>query len=233
MKYMGSKRRIAKEIVPILMSKHNKNSWYVEPFVGGCNMMEHIPAKKRFGSDVHEYLIAMWQGLQAGTFSPPLLVTEEEYRHIRENKEQYDPALVGYVGFNSYGGKWFGGYPRAWKEKRDYWREYYNNITEQVKNLSGVHFVHKNYNDLWIPRGSTVYCDPPYFGTTSYKDSFDHNNFWNWVRYASITSIVYVSEYTAPDDFVCVWEKEVNNTLVKDTGSKQGVEKLFIWEEIK
>lgn len=39
---------------------------------------------------------------------------------------------------------------------------------------------------------------------------------------------VFVSEYTAPDDFVCVWSKQVNNSLTKDTGSKKGVECLFI-----
>jgi DNA adenine methylase len=105
MKYMGSKRRLAKEIVPLLMSKHKQDMWYIEPFVGGCNMMEHIPAKKRFGSDSHEYLIAMWIGLRDGTFKPPTLVTEDEYKDIRENKDKYDPALVGYVGFNSYGAK--------------------------------------------------------------------------------------------------------------------------------
>jgi len=39
---------------------------------------------------------------------------------------------------------------------------------------------------------------------------------------------MFISEYTAPDDFECVWSKRVNNTLVKNTGSKKGVEKLFI-----
>lgn len=240
MKYMGSKRRLAKELVPILMAKHKKDMWYIEPFVGGCNMMEHIPAKKRFGSDSHEYLIAMWIGLRDGTFNPPTLVTEDEYKDIRENKNKYDPALVGYVGFSmSFGGKWFGGYRRDVAGQQGNIRNMEtqsrlrrDSILLQLQKLKDVRFVHKDYNSLWIPRGSTVYCDPPYFGTTKYKDDFDHDKFWNWVRFVSITSTVYVSEYTAPDDFVCLWQKEVNNTLVKDTGSKQGIEKLFIWEEL-
>jgi DNA adenine methylase len=36
-----------------------------------------------------------------------------------------------------------------------------------------------------------------------------------------------VSEYNAPEDFECLWSKEVNNSLTKDTGSKKGIEKLF------
>ncbi len=39
--------------------------------------------------------------------------------------------------------------------------------------------------------------------------------------------IIYISEYEAPNDFECIWEKQVNNTLNKDTGEKKGIEKLF------
>lgn len=35
MKYMGSKNRIAKEILPIILRDRKPNQWYVEPFVGG------------------------------------------------------------------------------------------------------------------------------------------------------------------------------------------------------
>jgi DNA adenine methylase len=40
--------------------------------------------------------------------------------------------------------------------------------------------------------------------------------------------IVFVSEYNAPKDFKCVWEKEMVSSLTKDTGSKKAIEKLFI-----
>lgn len=109
MKYMGSKNRHAKQIMPILMENHDDTKWYIEPFVGGANMIDKIPATKRFGSDYHFYLISMWQGLVSGEFIPPELITEEQYKDIRENKDNYDPALVGFVGFGcSYSGKWFG-----------------------------------------------------------------------------------------------------------------------------
>ena len=41
---------------------------------------------------------------------------------------------------------------------------------------------------------------------------------------------VFISEYNAPDDFVSVWQKEITSSLGKDTGSKKGVEKLFVHE---
>jgi len=38
---------------------------------------------------------------------------------------------------------------------------------------------------------------------------------------------VFVSEYEAPSEFKCIWCKTIFNTLVCDTGSKKGIEKLF------
>jgi DNA adenine methylase len=61
-----------------------------------------------------------------------------------------------------------------------------------------------------------------------YKDDFNHNEFWQWCRdRANEGHIVFVSEYNAPDDFECIWQKEIVSSLDKDTGSKKGMEKLF------
>ena len=44
MMYMGSKRRIAKYIVPIIreIAQQENVSSYVEPFVGGANLIDKI-----------------------------------------------------------------------------------------------------------------------------------------------------------------------------------------------
>ena len=44
MKYMGSKSRIAKDIVPIIQKCIDDNNieTYVEPFVGGANVIDKI-----------------------------------------------------------------------------------------------------------------------------------------------------------------------------------------------
>lgn len=36
MKYMGSKARYAKHILPLVLEKHTVDMLYIEPFVGGC-----------------------------------------------------------------------------------------------------------------------------------------------------------------------------------------------------
>ena len=49
MKYMGSKNRHARDIIPILMKEHTSAMLYVEPFVGGANIIDKIPADRRYG----------------------------------------------------------------------------------------------------------------------------------------------------------------------------------------
>ena len=56
MKYMGSKNRIAQEILPIMLKERGQRTW-VEPFVGGANMIDKVQGK-RIGADLNEYVIA-------------------------------------------------------------------------------------------------------------------------------------------------------------------------------
>lgn len=66
MKYMGSKSRIAKQIVPIIQSgiERDGRDSYIEPFVGGANVIDKIKCKYRVGFDINEYLIALLQHVQ-------------------------------------------------------------------------------------------------------------------------------------------------------------------------
>lgn len=98
--------------------------------------------------------------------------------------------------------------------------------------MEGVVFQNKPYYDLDLPPKSIIYCDPPYEGTSKYKvGDFDHDLFWKWVRQIHRQGhSVWVSEYNAPDDFECVFEKQLSSSLSangKSGGGKKSVEKLF------
>ena len=155
MKYMGSKARFAKEILPIILKDKKPEQWYVEPFAGGMNVICEFGGK-RIANDNNYYLIEMWKGLANG------------------NK-----------------------YP-----------------TE-------------------IPKESIIYCDIPYQGTKQYSTSkdFNHSAFWDWCREkARQGHTIFVSEYNAPADFECVWQKQAKSSLSangKIGGNKLSVEKLF------
>jgi len=225
MQYMGSKHRIAKYILPIMLKKREAEQWWVEPFVGGANMICKVEGR-RIGNDNHPYLIALLQALQHG-WVPPTEISKEMYYNIKKNSANYDKALVGFVGFLcSFGRKWWGGY--AFNNKGDNYAERGSKVlVEQAKNLGNVVFTCGNYINLEIPERSIVYCDPPYEGTTKYKDSFNHALFWQWCRdKAEIGHTVFISEYNAPQDFECVLEIK-HKTILDKNSQYPRVERLF------
>lgn len=230
MKYMGGKSKLAKYLLPIILKDRKEGQWYVEPFVGGCNMIDKVDGP-RIGNDIHKELIAMFIALQNG-WIPPDEVSEEMYKDCRNRK--YEDHIVGFVGFAcSYAAKWFGGYARGKTNKgepRNYASEGKRHLLKQKPCIDGVQFFNKQYWELDIPPNSLIYCDPPYHGTTKYCiGQFDHERFWDWcLKMGKDGHTVYISEYSMPSSFKCVWHKEVFNSLTKDTGGKIGVEKLFV-----
>lgn len=238
MKYMGSKNRLAKYLLPIILKDRGLRQYYVEPFVGGANLIDKVHGR-RLGSDINPFLIACLEMLQSDLSKLPKSKKETDEYTYKEMKEKSklpieqitkdELAIIGYYGFAlSYGGKWFGGWRRDKIGKRDYVEEAYKNAVRQSTTLKNIVFETMDYVTCEIPNNSIIYCDPPYRGTTSYKNNFDHNLFWDWCRKQRIKgNIIFISEYFAPSDFKCVWEKEIVSSLTKETGSKTGIEKLF------
>ncbi|MCC1483310.1 DNA adenine methylase [Winogradskyella immobilis] len=229
---MGSKARFAKDLLSIILKDRKPNQAYIEPFAGGMNMIDKVDGI-RIANDQHQELMAMWQALIYDAWDPPKTISEAEYKHIRTHQTEYPKHLLGYVGFNSFGGKWFSGYRRDKEGKRDYWGEHYRNITKQVPNLEGVQLSCQSYTDLEIPKNSIIYCDPPYASTTKYRDGFNHDEFWSWCREQSKAGHqVFISEYNAPEDFKCIWEKGAKTTFswhAKNLSTKESVERLFVY----
>ena len=125
MKYQGSKDKIAKYILPFIMRDRKPDQWYVEPFVGGANMIDKIHGN-RIGSDVNDYVIEALKLIRDNPQSLPKSkndANEEIYKTIRKING-YSKGLIGYYGFAlSFGGKWFGGWCRDAQHKRDYVEE--------------------------------------------------------------------------------------------------------------
>lgn len=241
MKYMGSKNRFAKELLPIILKDRKPNQWYYEPMVGGANMIDKVDGN-RFGSDINECLISMWNALAEG-WLPKEHYTREEYNDIKNYQSQYPRYIVGYVGIIcSYSGKWFGGYANDYPESRrlkngtlpNYQKESLNSLKKQIPNLKDVIFKYSSYKDLTFADNSIIYLDPPYEGTTKYKDDFNHTEFWEWCRIKIKQGHkVFISEYNAPEDFKCVWSKQAKSSLSangKIGGNKVSTEKLFTIE---
>jgi DNA adenine methylase len=231
---MGSKKRISKDILPIILRDRKLGQWYVEPFVGGGNMIENVDGN-RIGADVSEDVIAALCLIRDNPKSLPKNnkeFTEDDYKKVKNKEVVVSKGFYGYCAFAlSYGGKFWGGWSRDGKNKRDYVNEAYKNAMEQSLKLQKCILCVSSYDKLVIPRESIIYCDIPYNNSTKYKTSFDHHCFWDWCREkVKEKNKVFISEYDAPNDFECIWKKDICSSLTTETGSKKATEKLFIWK---
>ena len=112
---------------------------------------------------------------------------------------------------------------------------------QSLQSLQRLRIFQKDYRTVEIPKDSVVYCDPPYANTCERayanmqmnKRLFDHETFWEWVRTRDFP--VYVSEYTAPKDFVSILKMDKRQLMGGNHGYyKNGTghiqENLFLHE---
>lgn len=242
MKYMGSKARIVNDILPFMLD-YNYDNFY-DVFCGSCSVVQEVPIIfNRIANDKNGYLIAMWKFLTQTKLEFPTIIKKESYarwRSIYNHKKTptkeftSDDAMIGWVGFmGSYNGRFYdGGYSghevKVKNGFRDYIGENIRNIFNQIPKLKDVQFTCSDYKDLPIYPNSILYCDPPYRGVKKYSYSIDHDEFWQWCREkVNEGHKVFVSEYNAPDDFVCIWQGKLK-TCINQTITKDATEKLFI-----
>lgn len=83
-------------------------------------------------------------------------------------------------------------------------------------------------------KGYVIYCDIPYKGTTKYKtETFPYEKFYEWCKEMSIHNTVLISEYNMPDDFKCIWEKELKTSLgsgVNKDSDRNRIERLYTYK---
>ena len=85
---------------------------------------------------------------------------------------------------------------------------------ESLERLERLQVTSLSYDEIDIPDGAVVYCDPPYHACNkSLYDgtakAFDHNAFYDWCVSVSKTNPIFISEYSIEDDrFEVVAEKQ-------------------------
>lgn len=182
----------------------------------------------------------MWKGKLNGE-EYPSIIGRDYYSDVRDsynNKDnRYPDCVIGWVGFMaSYNGRFFdGGYSgHDVKGKngksRDYITENIHNLLKQEEFLRVVDFRSGDYTDIDMPQNSLIYCDIPYKGTKQYDTSknFDYERFYTWCGDMRRKGhVVVVSEYQMPNDFTCIWEKEITNAM-HQTNTRKATERLFM-----
>ena len=231
MKYMGSKNRIAKHLLPIMLAeceKHSINKW-VEPFVGGANMIDKVPDTfERIGYDLNDHAIHALVDIRDHVEELPDNVSEQEYKSLFGSNAAPISSWIRFM--LSFGGKFENGYAREKGSDETTFCGYgKRNALKQSPKIQNVQFICDSYENLNFTN-ALIYCDPPYQGTSGYKTgAFDHDKFFEWCREQAKKNVVFVSEYNAPDDFECVWQGEVKTNFAsqRKTATHNAVEKLF------
>ena len=114
MKYIGSKAKIANDIVPIIqgyIDEYNIKQ-YVEPFVGGFNIIDKIKCEYRLGNDIDPLVCELVETVRDNPALLDLLHTpsREEYYDVRDNPCKYQAwyraAILLFASYNArvYGG---------------------------------------------------------------------------------------------------------------------------------
>jgi DNA adenine methylase len=219
MRYLGGKCRIAKEIAAVILAREPSRGAFIDAFVGGAAISAVLAPHFLFAmaNDAHPDLIEMYRALQMG-WVPPGEVSEQEYGALKHSPVS---ALRGFVGFGcSFAGKWFGGYARG---SGDYAAATKRAVLRDIAKMGGVVFTQGSYLELRPPPGSVVYCDPPYASTTGYSvGAFDSALFWSTLRgWRTSGARVYVSEYSAPQDWTPVWVRERRQGLRSASRSEE------------
>ena len=241
--YVGSKNKLSKDLVPIIQSYITSDTkGYLEPFVGGGNVIDKIQCNNKIGCDIHKQLIELLKYTRDYSYLIPDIIAEEEYNKVKSNKEQYEDWYLGLIGFcATFGAKYFGGYARNSKgdNSGERTKSAIKNLKKQASNLQNIKFKCCDFRD--IPKdkikGYVIYCDPPYKNTTKYKTGdFPYEEFYQWCKDMSKNNVVLISEYNMPDDFTCVWQKETkvnfdSNRKSNDEKNKR-IEKLYIYNKI-
>lgn len=239
MKYIGSKNKLSKELVPIIQSVIDKNSieTYIEPFVGGANVIDKIRCKNKIGYDKNEYLISLLNAIKNG-YIPPSDFTKEQYLEIKNNMTKYPKELVGVAGFcATYNGGWmrrWGGTATTKDGKiRNYYKEGVSNLLKQKENLMDIEFRCSDFKNInYELNNCVIYCDAPYKDSKyeMYQQPFDYDSYYRWVKKLAKNNIVFCSEYNMPDDFECIWSKDVRMSLDKNNSKQVKVEKLYTYK---
>lgn len=240
MRYMGGKGRIAKRLAEVMLDLSDKRGVYVEPFLGGGSMAEQMVPHFETAhlSDAHNDLILMWEAVANQGWEPPTEVSEQQYKELRNAESSPVRGFVGMGG--SFGGKWFGGYARGGFQSdgapRNHQAESARAVKRVATRIEGSNIYVADFSKLpEVTEAPVIYCDPPYAGTTTYSTTpFDHEHFWDKANeWSDAGAHVFVSEYTAPDGWVSVWEKPLIVSVSRgDKERGTAIEKLFVREGV-
>ena len=150
MKYMGSKNRIAKHLIPIMIAEADSKgiTTFIDCMVGGANLIDKVPDRfKRIGYDINEHVIMALIDIRDNVDSLPESVSEDYYKSLKGTPPTTITSWIRFVC--SFGGKFENGYAREKGSDSTTFVGYgKRNAQKQSPNIQGVEFTHDSYKNL-------------------------------------------------------------------------------------
>lgn len=236
MAYLGGKARNAKHILDVLNSSDFDGMDFLEPFLGYGHILRRVVRKESYtASDSNPLLMLLMKAVQRGE-ALPRIESREEYLRLKEEKDltlKHSVACFTY----SYNGKAWGGWTERYVRRDGCVDDipqsrfnYYEKLASSPSFRSAF-LEQADYRTL-KPVGKLIFCDPPYRNSCGYgQDRFDSDEFWNVMRVWSRDNVVYISEYEAPSDFVCV--ASALKSVCVGGGNRQRVKVEKLWRHHK
>jgi site-specific DNA-adenine methylase len=214
--HQGGKHKCRKLLTEIIESYRSKGQKYIEPFVGGANILylvgDHGP---RIASDLFQPCVSFWQQVQKGWLPeiPTLdeyMVDLERYKHETDfsHLSQRKQAQIMFNAIPcSYGGSYFNRF--RYSSTNEDPQAAIRAIKRQRPGIMGVEFHYRRHTIYGRRRGCIFYMDPPYAtppeaerevrGYDHVGEDFDTPKFWDFcARLVRNGNIVLVSEATPP-----------------------------------
>jgi site-specific DNA-adenine methylase len=243
--YHGGKYRHGNEIARVIKDIYDKQApnsivGYIEPFCGMCGVYRHVvnllPKKLKYiASDQHDSLILMWKALQEG-WTPPKSCDAIKFDKLKHSEPSPEKAYIGFG--TSFGGIYYSGHKTKYNTSIC---DNSSKIKIYASDMKHVKFFKRDFTYYKPDKYNKyiIYCDPPYEQTDNshyYDDkthkhlSFDNNKFWIWCRQMSKENIVIVSEFSAPLDFISVYEFDSKRFSALNVDTK--TEHLYIHKSL-
>ena len=91
--------------------------------------------------------------------------------------------------------------------------------------LTDLNITNLDYREVEIEKDSIIYCDISYKNCAKYvNNDFNHDDFYDWARKQNN---IFISEYSMPDDFKIVGERNIKSILSATSNNKTVTEKLY------
>ena len=216
-KYQNESRWISREDFIVLKNK--------EPYVKYCWSFGNNGRDYLYSKEIEPYKKAWHYAIYFNDFSlaEKLNVNLQQLKYINDIREKYIASkniIKNCVKRESDGQR------NSIAELRQ--MESLNRL-QSLQSLQSLQLSNRSYENNKIDKDSVVYCDIPYINTNCYGkknvNTFDYKKFYDWC--SKQKELVIISEYTMPEDFICIDAIEKSVQLCSGS-SKKAIEKLFI-----